>query len=246
MTPLVNGIYLWTESFPTKGTSSTSRGRVPNRNLLESHPHVTDASRKKMPDHSKVVPFRPKLTVNRSFIQQFVDAEPPCFALGLVEEQNRQSGFLALRPEEAIPAEVTARGFSFGHSLLGTSVMEVIQFAFHFYGFHTYNVLVNPNNPVVQAVLDVMVEGGDYFFFALDPSNHVTAFRADIEQELLSGLTGNMSRIRNSTTTDRQYQKAVDQFSKNPEPEGAMVNWVCRDNVDGLDLTNDRLDLNPS
>ncbi len=205
-----------------------------------------DVASKKMPDQSKVIPFRPKLIVNRSFMREFIDANPPCFALGLVEEQNRQSGFLALRPEDAIPSEVTARGFSFGHSLLGTSVMEVIHFAFHFYGFHTYNVLVKPNNPVVQAVLDVMVEGGDYFFFALDPNNHVTAFRADIDQELLCGLTGNMSRIRNSTTTDSQYRKAVDQFSKNPEPEGTMLNWVCRENVDCLDLTNDRLDLNPS
>ncbi len=34
----------------------------------------------------------PVLTVNRSFIHEFMDAETPCGALGLVEENGRQSG----------------------------------------------------------------------------------------------------------------------------------------------------------
>ena len=75
---------------------------------------------------SHSLPFRPKLTVNRAFMQEFIEAETPCFGLGLVEEWNRQCGFLALRPDVAIPAEVSAHGFNFGHSLLGTSFMEVI------------------------------------------------------------------------------------------------------------------------
>ncbi len=189
--------------------------------------------------------LRPKLTVNRAFMQEFVEAETPCFGLGLVEEWNRQSGFLALRPDVAIPSDVSGQGFNFGHSLLGTSTMEVIHFAFQFYGFQTFNVLVNPNNRVVQSVLDVMFEGGDYFFFALDPNNTVTAFRGDIEQELLVGLRANMFRVENSTTSDRQYLRAVEQFSKNPEPEGTMLNWVCRDNVEYLDLSADPLELTP-
>ena len=36
------------------------------------------------------------LTVNRSFMRDFMDAETPCGALGLVEENGRQSGFVAL------------------------------------------------------------------------------------------------------------------------------------------------------
>ena len=31
----------------------------------------------------------PVLTVNRSFLYDFMDAEPPCGALGLVEEKGR-------------------------------------------------------------------------------------------------------------------------------------------------------------
>ena len=45
----------------------------------------------------------PPLTVNRAFIDEFISANPPCFALGMIEERKKQSGFLAFRPNEAIP-----------------------------------------------------------------------------------------------------------------------------------------------
>ena len=61
--------------------------------------------------------------------------------------------------------------------MLGTAEFEVIQFVFHFYGFETYNMLVNPNNRLVKKVLMRMVESGDYFFFAISPNQSVTAFR---------------------------------------------------------------------
>jgi hypothetical protein len=48
-----------------------------------------------------------------------------------------------LRPAEVIPPEISGLGFNFGHALLGTTEFEVIQFVFHFYGFETYNMLVN-------------------------------------------------------------------------------------------------------
>jgi hypothetical protein len=97
----------------------------------------------------------------------------------------------------------------------------------------------------VQAVLATMIAGGDYFFFALDSDSSVTAFRADIGQEALGGLKANMSRIRNSRTTDGQYRQVLERFSKNPEPAGTMLNWVCRDNVEYLDLSKDPLELTP-
>jgi hypothetical protein len=88
--------------------------------------------------------------------------------------------FLALRPYEVIPPEISGVGFNFGHALLGTTEFEVIQFVFHFYGFETYNVLVNPNNYLVKRVLITMVESGDYFFFAMSSNESVTVFRSEI------------------------------------------------------------------
>ena len=96
---------------------------------------------------SNVYPFLPKLTVNGQFMRDFMAEESPCFALGLVEERKQPCGFLALRPAEVIPPEISGLGFNFGHALLGTTEFEVIQFVFHFYGFETYNMLVNPEQP---------------------------------------------------------------------------------------------------
>ncbi|MGB7440108.1 MAG: hypothetical protein WA919_03500 [Coleofasciculaceae cyanobacterium] len=192
-------------------------------------------------------PSLPALTVNRSFIRDFIAADTPCFALGIVEEHNRHYGFLTLRPLEPIPPEVLNVGFNFGHSLLGNDTFEVIHFAFEFYGFLTYNVLVNPNNPLVQTVLNIMVEQGDYFFFTLDSnSGATTAFRAEIGLEPIMHLKENLPRILSSTTTDSQYQQALSHFALNPYPEGKLLEWVCRDNIDYLDLTKDRLDLTPA
>jgi hypothetical protein len=95
---------------------------------------------------SKVYSLLPKLTVNGQFINEFISAQAPCFALGLVEERKRQCGFLALRPNEVIPPEVSSAGFRFGHSLLGTADFEVVHFAFEFYGFETYNLLSSSLN----------------------------------------------------------------------------------------------------
>jgi hypothetical protein len=128
---------------------------------------------------------------------------------------------------------------------LGTSRYEVIQFAFECYGFETFHVLVNPSNPLVQTVLTSMVESGEYFFFAFAPNQRMTAFRTEIGDAPLSGLIANLARIQGSTTTELQYQKALTQFRRHPSPPGHVLEWVCCDNPDYLDLTQDRLDMNP-
>jgi hypothetical protein len=195
---------------------------------------------------TKVTPLLPRLTANRQFISDFISAEAPCFALGTVEERKRQCGFLALRPDKVIPAQIENAGFRFGHTLFGNASFEVVHFAFEFYGFETYNVLVNPNNPLVQAVLTTMVESKDYFFFALSSNGIATAFRSEIGEDNLAGLKTNLPRIQQSKTTDAQYRKTVSAFMRNPEPPGTLLNWVCRDNVAYLDLSKDRLEMTPA
>jgi len=70
-------------------------------------------------------PALPKLAVNRGFISDFLADDPPCFALGMLEEGPRRCGCVALRFEKAIPQQVLDRGFDLGHCLLGTSTYEV-------------------------------------------------------------------------------------------------------------------------
>jgi hypothetical protein len=191
-------------------------------------------------------PALPKLTVNRQFRATFLAEQTPCLALGLVEEGSDPCALIALRLDEALPRAVSAAGFRFGNAILGTGRWEVVHFAFEFYGFATYNVLVNPGDPVVRSVLTTMVETGDYFFFALDSDRQATAFRSGLGNANLAGLKANLSRLQRSATTDAQYRQAVSQFERHPDPPGTLLRWVCRDSVDSLDPAQDPLVMNPA
>jgi len=161
------------------------------------------------------------------------------------EGSRRRHSDWQRRPISSSPPEISGLGFNFGHALLGTTEFEVIQFVFHFYGFETYNMLVNPNNRLIKKVLTRMMESGDYFFFAISPNQSVTAFRSEIGQKNLAGLSTNLRQIQGSTTTDAQYQRALAQFRRRPDPPGQVLNWVCRDNLSYLDLTQNRLEVDP-
>lgn len=190
-------------------------------------------------------PVLPDLIVNRLFIQEFLAAEPPCFALGMVEKRQRLCGMLALRLDEAIPSAIADPGFEFGHALLENTTFAVLHLVFAFPDFQTYNVLINPYNLLVQAVLRTMLDDGDYFFFALTSQGQVTAFRADIGSEGLTVLRANRARLQVSTTTDDQYQRALTSFAAHPDPAGILLRWVCRETVAALDLTTHRMALTP-
>ena len=187
----------------------------------------------------------PILTVNGTFMHEFLSADAPCFALGMIEERKRQCGLVALRPDKPIPPEVCDGGFRFGHTLRGNASFEVVQFMFQFYGFGMYNALVNPNNPLARAVVTAMVESGDYFF-ALISDGGATTFRSEIGEGNLTLLKSYLPRIRGSTTTEAQYEKEVASFTRNPDPAGTLLRWVCQDDAEYLNLTEDRLELTPA
>jgi hypothetical protein len=194
---------------------------------------------------SPVPPFRPALVVNRLFMQEFLAAEAPCFALGMVEERQQLCGMLALRFEQVMPAAIADGGCECGHALFGNTQFAVLHLVFAFPGFQTYNVLVNPNNPIVQEVLSTMLDDGDYFFFALNAQGHITAFRADIGSDRLAVLRANRARLQQATTTAEQYQQALTSFVAHPDPVGILLQWVCRDTVASVDLTTNRMALTP-
>lgn len=188
----------------------------------------------------------PQLTLNRAFMVDFSEAEPPCFALGMVAVDGKETGFLAMRPKEAIPGHVMGKGFQFGHALFGTSQTVLAQFVFRFYGHALYQALVNPALPMVQNILTTMIAGGDYFFFALNPGDRVTAFRSEIDADNLAGMRDNLPAMQAATTTHHEYEQGVRAFARNPAPEGTLMNWVCRDNPEYLDLVNNVATLNPA
>lgn len=188
---------------------------------------------------------RPPLTLNQLFIDDLMAAQAPCFAMGFVEEQGEKSGFLALRPEESIPRMSTEQGFCFGHSAFGAESKPVFHFAFEFYGHETFHGLVQPNNPIVKAVIERMLETEDYFFFAINPDQTVTAFRAQLQGHDLAGLRANHEKFGHECCSPEQYEKTVKTFAENPDPPGQMMEWVCRNNRDYLDLVKHPLELAP-
>ena len=230
-------------AFPSSAQRVMLQGVQDMGMRIEQLHTITDSCEAVAEQH-KVSAFRPRMTVNAQLMADFVAADAPCFALGLVEEQKRCSGFLALRSDRPIPANVTEVGFRFGFGLIGTKEFEVIDFAFEFYGHALYHALVNPNNPVVRQVLSAMMEAKDYVFFTVDThgGGAATCFRSALD---LAGFMENMPRIRRSKTTEAEYRWAVEHFARAPEPPGLMLDWVCRDNLEYLDLTQDRLEMNP-
>ncbi|MDA8094693.1 MAG: hypothetical protein M0T84_12500, partial [Betaproteobacteria bacterium] len=110
----------------------------------------------------------------------------------------------------------------------------------------TFHVLVNPGDPAVRAVLRKMVEQRSYFVLVVDPGQHVTAFKAEVDEAALSGLADHNGRLERSTTSSVQYDKVRRQFSRRPQAPGTMMAWACRGGLAYLDLSQDRMELSPS
>jgi len=187
----------------------------------------------------------PKLTLNELFVRDFMAADAPCFSIGYVEERGSISGFLALRPQLPIPQSSTQQGFRFGHSVVGTEGNPVLHFAIEFYGHAVYNGLVNPGNPMVRSVLATMLETEDYYFFAINADQTMTAFRSQLEHPDLAGLRTNQMNFEGARCSEERYEQVCRLFEQKPDPPGQLLEWVYRDNPDYLDLTEYRLELNP-
>ena len=195
---------------------------------------------------TNIYPLLPKLTLNRRFVHDFLDASEPCCAVGVIEERKQVLPLLALRPGVTLPNHITAHGFEFGHSVLGDNDYEIVQFAFEFRGFATYHVLLNPNDPAVCEILLRMVEQRSYFIIAIDSDQLVTTFRADFGEATLTGLINQLPRLMRSTTSGARYNKVLAQFRRRPEPPGHVLEWVCHGDLSYLDLTKDRMELTPT
>ena len=192
---------------------------------------------------SKLSPLVHKLTLNGEFVEDFLAQKPLSFALGMLEYRKRRFAVLALRPLTSIPADIAVSGFKLGHSLLAEADCEVIHFAFDFAVFGAYDVLPNPQDPSVRAVVGSMLKQGLYFILTMGPADVVTVFREGFNQQDLVALKSNMRRIRRSSTTEMQYAQVLSQFRLRPDPPGSILDWVCRDKPAYLDPTQIPIEL---
>lgn len=188
----------------------------------------------------------PPLILNRLLVQDLMQSDAPCFALGYVSDGQSLTGFIGMRPASPIPPAVTQPGFRLGHSIRGNDQEYVLHFAFEFYDHAVYSGLVNPDNVLINSVLAKMLETQDYFFLAINPDNTVTAFRSQWENDDLIGLKANLAHYSDHYCTPAYYEKAYRSYTQNPEPAGHVMAWACRDNPDYLNLAEAfQLVLNP-
>lgn len=61
----------------------------------------------------------------------------------------------------------------------------------------------------------------------------------------MAGLRTNQEKFGDENCSPDYYEEAVKEFSANPSPPGQVMNWVCRNNWDYLDLKKHPLDLSP-
>ena len=183
------------------------------------------------------------LTFNKRFLRAFIDAEAPCAALGLVEEAGQTRGFVAARTNESLPDHTAQAGFDFGSELLGTDRYQLIHFILHFQGFQTYDILLNPNNPLVRTVVEVMRETEQYFFFMFN-EGELVAFQESMGQQNLDWFSSYGNVVHTATTTPEEYERGLQGITKSDRfLHGKLLDWVCRNDVSFLDLQEDRLEV---
>jgi hypothetical protein len=166
--------------------------------------------------------------------------------LALIEDRERPFGLIALKLAEPVPEATAALGMRFGHSLFGNQKFVVVHFAFEFYGYRTFNAIVKPDNTIVRRGLSAMVETGITHFLTVGDGGSATIFSSDLGDHNLAGLGANLPRILNSSASEADYQLAVAHFERAASPGVGVLNWVCHDNPDYLDLSQNRMDMAPT
>jgi len=192
---------------------------------------------------SNVTQLPVPLTINERFLRAFLDAEASCAALGLVEEARQVRGFVAARINESLPIQAARSGGDFGYELLGTDRYEIVHLILNFPGLQPYDILLNPNNPVVRKVLDVMRETAQYFIFVI-VADGMTAFHKDMDEESLDWFNRYGRVVHTSTTTIQEYERGLRNFTKDDRfMHGKLLSWVCREDMAALDSQEDRFEV---
>ncbi len=190
---------------------------------------------------SNVITFLPPLTFNELFLRSFINEDPPCAALGVVETAGRKKGFIALKAEKEITNY--SEGFDLGTQLLGNDRFAVLHMILNFSDDNIYDVLLNLGAAATKRVLRLWKETGDYFFFVMKDSG-LTAFHQKIDTPWYEyNYFGIMER---SKSTESQYDRAVQSFRRNNMGHGAYLYMNYQDNTDFLDLKDNRFEARPT
>ena len=192
---------------------------------------------------SNVVQLPVPLTLNERFLRAFMAAEAPCAALGLVEEAGQAKGFVAARIDERLPMAAAQSGFDVGYELIGTARYPLMHFILNFQSLPPYDILLNPNNPVVRKVVEVMRETAQYFFFLFEAGSMV-AFHRHMDAPSLYWFNTYGGVVNTATTTPEAYERGLQRCIEEERfLHGRLLDWVCREERAALDLQTDRFEV---
>ena len=192
---------------------------------------------------SNIIKFLPPMAFNKNFISNFVKEDRPCAALGIVEIAGQQKGFLAFKPDKDFDESMGQNGFDLGSELLGTSEMAILHLILNFGNNHIYDVFLNLNSPVAKSVFRVWEETDDYYFFAFR-ENGFTAFDQTLGEAWHRDNYFRM--IEKAENTVSQYENAVNSIKDTDMVYGNYIDLVFQNEVDFLDLTENRFEVKSS
>ncbi len=81
-----------------------------------------------------------------------------------------------------------------------------------------------------------MIETGQYIFFSIEPDGTATSFSDKLSEKLFESFKVQAECFNTVSCSHAEYETTVDLFSHNPYPTGELLNWVCRDNPEYLEL----------
>lgn len=183
----------------------------------------------------------PPLTLNERFIYAFADEDGPCAALGLVESLGQELGFMAVKLTDPLPPQVANSGFDFGFEVLGNERYQLLHFVLNVKGIDPYDIIVNPNNPVVRKVMETMRETRQYFFLFVEEGS-LAAFHNDMGPDNVEWFRNYGDVIYTATTSDADYSTSLQRIkTKEGMLHGRLLDWVCRDDMEAINLETNRL-----
>ncbi len=186
---------------------------------------------------SNVITLLPPLVFNEKFLKAFVEIEPPCAALGIVEVRGEERGFISIKTEQHING---AGGFDLGTQLLGSEEFTMLHLIFNFGHEAMLDVLLNLNAPVAKRVMALWKETGEYFFFAFNDGGMV-AFNNKIGQQWHDDNYFNFTDKASNSIF--QFSRAEERFKNSDIPYGEYLAMVFQENTDFLDLTKNRFEM---
>ncbi len=182
------------------------------------------------------------LVLNEKFMHEFTAAEPPCFGMGYLEINGEVNGFFALRPVQSInPADCYDTRFD--HSQIQKAHNTISALTFEFGASEdSYDVLLNPESPVIHAVLETMIRTQRSVMLLFN-GNAIASSHMKLAGNNLNVIKKILEAQQGITCSEETYDEIHQILSGDRGVHNILMQWVCRNDMTYLDLSTHRYPL---